>query len=449
MSILAALIALAFGLVAPSWAVALAAIPVLILENAGLIPSLGTAVGVPLRSHDALLGMAMLRLLLRVVHHRATILPRVVFILGLYLGYVLLASLLATAGEGTGPLIGVTSWWYRAAIQSSVLAIAAAVALEEPPPRVRQVLLITGVAAGGTVALGYLFGPILPFLGEVQGIERGLPRAFGLVGDNAGYLLAFFALWMLLERRWLPAAGFTATVLLTGTIGALTTLLAGGLLTLLWREAPVDAANPALSTRQRTADTVVRRAAIVTVGLAALAALSFFSPLAVRLTDQSIISSGSGAQRMATMAIAVKAWLESPVIGGGAGLFAWRAELAGAEQILDARTAGGFQQGAIATAGNQYLQILADSGVIGLALFLTLLVTLIRTLGRGERWERPTSSRLFAAGQRWVLALAIGNQSALWLNPSNPVFLLVLFLAGLAVAVTTRRPARPVYRTVV
>jgi O-antigen ligase len=96
--------------------------------------------------------------------------------------------------------------------------------------------------------------------------------------------------------------------------------------------------------------------------------------------------------------------------------------------------------GGTANANNQYLQSLADAGVVGLLAAGCLVFAAARLLWRTARQNPGFVGTFYFAAFLWLLAQVIGNQAAVWLAPSCYVGRFLWVTCGLALAIE-RLPA--------
>jgi O-antigen ligase len=130
---------------------------------------------------------------------------------------------------------------------------------------------------------------------------------------------------------------------------------------------------------------------------------------------------------------AVELFADSPIEGGGVGSFAWRLP-----DLVPARTARLPMRD---NPGSAYLQALAETGVVGLAMMLLFVVPLgAQAIGRTRD---PASTGAGAALLAFLLALAVGSH---WLAPEVS---LLFFLLASDAAVSGVRSAPRVSRATV
>lgn len=111
----------------------------------------------------------------------------------------------------------------------------------------------------------------------------------------------------------------------------------------------------------------------------------------------SLLRADPYADRLALGKAAVRAWSDSPVYGQGLGTFAYSARFFHADD-------GSFA----AHPENEYLEVLADGGVVGLALALLLLASVTRLGGRALASARDARSHAPALGVAFgLVALAV------------------------------------------
>lgn len=251
-------------------------------------------------------------------------------------------------------------------------------------------LLLAGAGAtlsrGGAVAL--LAG--LACLAALLGVRRTVA---GLAGPAFGALVALAAL-----APSMPAGSTPRPAL------ALLGLAAGVALAAAYEQAPAGA-----------------RKAAVALGLVAVAAVVALGPFdSVRNTRLTLAS----ADRRAETSAALRLVADRPLTGTGPGQ---------ATLFFD----GSDGQPLFARyAHNEYLQVSAELGLIGLALLAALLITLGRTVGAG-RASAP-SLGLWAGAAAGLVALAVHSAfDFLWHVPALPLAGAVL--AGLTFSTTTTK----------
>jgi O-antigen ligase len=128
---------------------------------------------------------------------------------------------------------------------------------------------------------------------------------------------------------------------------------------------------------------------------------------------------------------------ESPMLGTGYGSFEEAAVQGGAIQLLAAELqTSKVPQNYYANAGNQVLQTLVDGGLVGLGGLLIMFAALGRVLRSGARLAEPAGS-LFGAGLLWLVAMLVGNQTAVWILPGSLLTCLLIVLSGFAASIVT------------
>lgn len=295
--------------------------------------------------------------------------------------------------------------------------------------------------AGGGIALSVLIGFIAPrYLGfqfgefNSDGVQV---RAFGPFGDQVGFPLVYFAMRSVFRGKIVMLALFCSAILLTGTRGAIISLSVGmGAAILLGAsmgKKKGDARNRFVL--------VFLWAAVFSVGFL----LSDFG--ATTLTRMQSVGRGESSlqQRFGSMKLGVQVLVDNPI--GGVGYLGFRR--LGAEYSFHQRFAGDVGGNATYTAQNQYLQSALDGGLIALVLWIAFLLCLFRKLRAALSWVDPARQIDLRAGLAWLVAMAVGNQAAVWFLSHNIttymfVVLFAVLLRGVRFPNPPPLPASPV-----
>jgi O-antigen ligase len=143
------------------------------------------------------------------------------------------------------------------------------------------------------------------------------------------------------------------------------------------------------------------------------AALFFASPYGeTALGRLALLLSGGDVliQRRAAATVGVRIVLDNPVLGLGYLGVNRVAEQYGAADYVhdDPEQARGFF-----TAQNQYLEVAADAGLLGLAAFLLFVLVLLRGLRPGGAREVQSDDVL--AIRAFLIGMLVGNQGSVWM----------------------------------
>lgn len=422
------------SLALPSWLLlALLPIPVA-LTYAGLLAPVATIGPAHLQAHDVVLLVSALKLFTSFASR-----PKVhwtpVFgaLLGL-MGTLLFANLIAYLKFGPGILLSTTLTLARLTLEVTIVGIMAFTVREDWQLHVISRIITTqGVLIAANIYANALVGSWAFSFGEIQGVDSGLVRSFGVVGDQAGFLLTFFVLKAILARKVSQTVLFAGAVVLTGTIGAVVSLLVGVAAIIVTRTGQ-NVIAPTRSPHRRCY--VIAVAAICLVLLAA-ASTADLAGLRSRVIQGSAFTF-SGLQRLLSAQLALRVIRDNPLTGVGyVGMFSV-ADRYGASGIF-LNQFGDITANYTATAGNQWLQTMTDGGILALGATVTLVVVLVRVLRRAANLGSPRLELFFTAGAVWVISMALGNVTAVWILPGSLISILLWLLTGLAVAVTFRK----------
>ena len=153
---------------------------------------------------------------------------------------------------------------------------------------------------------------------------------------------------------------------------------------------------------------------------------------------------GNDVDRIGLWHSALIVWSKSPIIGVGAGNLVGYMERFSVFSI--ALVLQGYQQ-----AHNIFLEVLAELGVVGLALFLTFMALVIWRLRRHVPGRSLAAQHFQAAGLAMVVGSALMAVVGSGLVPTIasagwegiPPVVVCWFFAGAAMAMTLRRRATP------
>lgn len=293
---------------------------------------------------------------------------------------------------------------------------------------------------GLLVSFTVYLGVVLFFFADVEFGEiefsqgQIMHRFFGPFGDNVGYVICLFALLAFARGRFATALYHVTAIGLTGTRAALLcTMFGAGVLLLRgsWL-------------RKRGQGVSIPLA--VALGIGGLATLVFFSPygetLRVRFFDPDNLGRGVSVRTEAyRRAMAVIS--SSPVVGVGFCQFrnTWHL-VTGSESLGLAEQDDRLSY----FAQNQILQFGTDGGVIAMVLYLALALGLLLCARKSVMLSSEVERPYVLAAAAYLLAILVGNQSAVWFAVSSSAGYCVLLVAGALVRfeVLARKSAQPV-----
>lgn len=262
-----------------------------------------------------------------------------------------------------------------------------------------------GILMALSVLVDVVLGQFGISLGEVQA-GRITTRYLGQIGDPVAFILPLFFFTSLLTNRYAEAAVMGVAFLATGTRGPLLTIAIGFATLALWRQRAL-----------------LGRHAVGILGiLVALVGVfvADFGGLRSRLLDPVIFEEGA-LHRSSSYAAAVDVFLQHPLLGVGYMGF----NLAASREYAPSFVTGTY---------NQWLQVLTDGGILGLAAFILVVVSIGRTLARSATVSRPILGIPLTGGFAWFVGLVLGNQTAAWMLPGSVIAYLVWCLWGAALA---------------
>ncbi len=275
-------------------------------------------------------------------------------------------------------------------------------------------------------AIFVIFSAVFPEseLFNIMVSKTGIQRAFGIMGDEVSVFITFFLYEAIISKRWINASLYSVALMLTVGLGAIFTFLVLMISHLIF-----------ITPKTRL------NVFLLAASFFLLVPVIYFSfnnlsktPVFQRITNISKQSDQeSSALRMLSLQVAWEMIREKPVLGYGYGNYAhavrekYRPKFVeiGREQFFDGSAAV-----ILASAFNPYIQMLAESGIVGLFLFILFLMSLYRSTKIPDLDEDSPFFRFYKASRMWLLIFLITTLSANWLLPVSFLFLLVVTLTG-------------------
>jgi hypothetical protein len=290
--------------------------------------------------------------------------------------------------------------------------------------------------------VGLRFGVVL---GDVQESEGAL-RVFGPLGDMVTYALLLFLFRELARGAWLRFAFFLPAFLFGRTRGALIALFVGLLAAGAFEVVRLARRQPLGGGRGRIMPLLVGCALVV-------ASLLFSAPgrgLLERFAHLDPYGEDSAsAARRRSIRLSWELFAGHPVLGIGPGGYAryvedqglgWSHEDAGDPSLPGTRR---FNFEFSTAAQNQLSQLAAETGALGLVVFLAWSAVALRTLHRAAAIADPDVGPFFAGAELYAIAILVGTQSTCYLSDKSSIAYLLFLVIGLAdrvVPVAVRSP---------
>jgi hypothetical protein len=411
------------GLLFPTWFSLILVIPTLMILSSVLGPIFSVA-NADIQAFDVVLLAVAAKIVIVILVRRGSVYKHPIYraVAG-FLGVLLITTILAGIRFGTEIFLQEIVALLRLGTQIVVIPLISLSAMEgRKVTRVQRFLDYEGYIISAIIFLNIFLIRIGRSLGEVQ-VQEAMVRYIGPLGDQVGFILAYFSFKALKTKKLWQALCPVVGLVLTGTRGALVTLLVG-LGVMLWQ-------GFFIKKRARWVPTLL--------GICGALGISLWLDLGgmrSRLLDEKLFISGAS-QRLLTATIAFQVFLDNLLIGVGFTGFRFVALRYGAVEAAVEKL-GGFAPNYIATAGNQFLQVATDGGVIGLGAFIWIIFVISRSLRRAME-NAPINQRpIFAAGYLWLWSLVIGNQTAAWILPGSLISYLLWLLLGLTISVELR-----------
>jgi O-antigen ligase len=443
---------LGIGLLLPVRVVLIAVPMLLVAANARLVGPIAEFGPVALMAQDPLLLAAVVKLIATILTRPSEPLGRATLALALF--FLALVPGLIAGWRTFGISYTTDRAVSLARLGLEALAIPALATSVRTPAHARLVergLYAVAFVAAGSIYFDRLFMAAGLAIGEVINAGSGFVRTFGVVGDQVGLFLAFFFLHSVVRRRLAPSLFFLGGIVLTLGVGAMLTVSVGiGVVALLSMRGELAAWAGARGTVRPGARL---RTMLLVAGVMACAVGFGVWVVRERFASGAVFTESSGLQRLLTAAAAVDIVQRHPVAGiGYLGMLPASMQYGSIALIAAGWDGGDIPAVFVVNAGNQYLELMVDGGIIGAVAYVAMLVGfagLLQRAARGATAQRPRE--LMLAGFIWLVALMVGCQSAVWLLPGSLIATSVFLLVGTAqglrfAALGAERPAVAVVR---
>lgn len=286
-----------------------------------------------------------------------------------------------------------------------------------------EALRIFGLFNGVLVILSYFFPQLSTFF-EAGIANSGVRRAFGIMGDEVSMVLTFFFYDSLVFKRYFIAAFYIGTILCTGGIGAFITLVALILYYLFF---------VIKISRKQYPIVALLFFALLIIGILAISQLQELSAIRRLVNNFDNPEEETGKLRILSLTTAYEMIIQRPFLGYGYGAYA-PAVYDRYEPIYRALGQGWNFKSMIVILGssfNPFVQMLCETGIFGLLLFINLLRRFRNTckLHEFQNSKFLTSIRVVSFG--WLTVFFVTCISANWFLPASYLLLIVVTLVGI------------------
>ena len=274
------------------------------------------------------------------------------------------------------------------------------------------------------VIVSYFFPDL--FTGfETMTSKSGITRAFGFMGDEVSVFLSFFLFDALILRKWYSFSIYLVAIFLTAGLGASFTVI----ILLLYYFVFI---------LRKTRDN------LYILAFLGILLIPFTSILIRNLQEDGIIKriqnlsedteGESMGMRFLSFKTAIEMIQEKPIWGYGYGNYAQAVVDRYKPKFIDANRENFFKGSArviMSYTFNPFLQMLAESGIVGLLFFLFFLVKMTTSLFFPID-EKDSKFFLFNQSSKgWLIVFLLTTLSANWFLPSSFLLLLVVSLVGI------------------
>lgn len=284
-------------------------------------------------------------------------------------------------------------------------------------------LRLFGLINAILVIISY-FAPDLTTFFEAGVANSGVKRAFGIMGDEVSLFLTFFFYDAIIFRKYYKSILFFVAILCTGGIGAFITLmiLLGYYLIFVLKISR-------------------RNASLVSFFILFIIILSVFS--IDKVQELSVVKriennirnpkEETGNLRILSLTTAFEMISERPLLGYGYGSYS-SVVFEKYEGVYKALGQGSNYKNVSVILGssfNPYIQLICETGILGLFLYVGLLRKFLKYCKSGMKTESHFISHFKKVSFGWLLVFFITCITANWMLPASFLFLLVVTLAGL------------------
>ena len=411
----------------PVWALVILVFPLMVASDyLQLVPPLLAVGEAEIRAYDPLIVLAAVKVLFSRILTRRVIQVHGGLIVPILLFCATLVTATMVAYIRFGPAIFARESISLLRFLSQVLLfflIVGSIRTGSELLRSAKLLSVLGYLVATSVYVQFVLLQMGIQVGNVYSVYGSPLRLTGVIGDPGQiviFLLFFVYRHLLLARGSLLHLAGSAFLLgscfLTGSRGP---LLAGiiGVLILFFLAYRRDGLK-------------VRWACVLLLVLTILFAVLDTGAIRTRFMSTELLSFGLG-QRLTSMGIAARVFIDHPVFGAGFSGLPLVAEQYRPE-VAFRKSIGYYSPVFTSTAYNQYLQILVNAGLLGLAAFLWFLFRSLRVLKNATNLAPEPLKSFLGAGYFWLLMLLLGLHTDCWLLPTSPGGYLLWVVIGLA-----------------
>lgn len=243
-------------------------------------------------------------------------------------------------------------------------------------------------------------------------------RAFGIMGDQIPYLLGFFSFYALIKDNLVLFFFFTIGIILTSSINASFIALVLVLYYMLIIKKTSHSKYILLVIFILLSITVISYDAIYDLGIFQRLSSGLFSPQTNLMW------------RLLSLENGIDMYLKSPIWGYGYGAYSYIMTDSVVSSIGELPVDSATK--ILSTTSNQFLQILVESGILGLIAFIYLLSGFFRISFFREQLPKGDLKGLVLAINGWVLIFPLTALSAVWILPGSFIWVVMCILVGIS-----------------
>lgn len=269
------------------------------------------------------------------------------------------------------------------------------------------------------------FSPFLFSGFEVFNPESDVPRAFGIMDDEVSVFLTFFLFEALISKRYLQLILYAFAILFTGSLGASFTIVI------------LVIAYLVFAMKKTKLNLYIVSGLMLIILSTSIVFYNSYKDFGIfqRLSNLSENTNEKSASlRLLSFQVAYEMIRERPVFGYGYGNYGKSVINKYKPKFIEVGEGKKFDGSAriiMSYTFNPFLQIAAESGLVGLIFFIWFLVKIIGSTFIKFEDRLSDAYHLNLASRIWLIVFILTTLSANWFLPSSFLLLLVVSIVGM------------------
>jgi hypothetical protein len=274
------------------------------------------------------------------------------------------------------------------------------------------------------VIISYFYPNLLTSF-EAGTSYSGTTRAFGLMGDEVSLFLTFFLYYDLIRKRIFGVLIFLSAILCTGGIGATFT---SAILMCYYFYSKIKEYKFSQIKKNLF---LFSSGLLVVIFISQLPKLSVFTRIGQNLYE--FEEGGSGQFRLLSILNGYEMFVNRPIFGVGYGAYKnnvmsnYTGLIENNGNVMSESTAGNI----LGSTYNPFLQMLCESGIIGLIFFIYLIMNTYSLLKIKIQTSSIFVQNIRKTSLGWLVIFILTCLTANWFLPNSFLMLLIMTLVGL------------------